>query len=688
MCGVTGYWSPGQQLQAEAMRDTGRRMAGAIRHRGPDDEGVWTGGDGVCLAHRRLAVIDVSPGGHQPMQSHDGRRVMVFNGEIYNFQELRAELEAQGVRGWRGHSDTEVLLEAVSRWGMARALAKANGMFAFALWDGEERTLSLARDRFGEKPLFYGFAGNSLLFGSELKAMQAHPQWRGTLDMQAVAQFLRFSYVPAPHSIFDGIVKLMPGCWIQFRARDITQQRMPPVSRYWSARTVAVAGMSSPASGSDEELVAETERRMQDAVGARMLADVPLGAFLSGGIDSSLVVALMQQQSARPVQTFSIGFHDPRYDEASSAAQVARHLGTRHAELYVSERDITDTVELLPSLYDEPFGDSSQIPTFLVSKLARASVTVALSGDGGDELFGGYNRHTWVPRIWNVARLLPAPLRRQLAAVVTRSSSEQLERWTSLQRFLPGPLQVRAPADKLKKLARIIGAQGPGEIYAGLVSSGANPAALLRSGSSIGYSIGSPPSGNPGVQDGEMGTMALAPWMMLNDALTYLPDDILTKVDRASMGVSLESRIPFLDPGLFAWAWQLPQSLKIRDGVGKWVLRQVLYRHVPQALIDRPKTGFGLPVDVLIRGPLKEWTTELLERRRLRAHGVLDADAVSVLFERVLAGRSAEAALLWNVLVLTQWIDASRGRIGIAHDSRQDALLAGTEMTVPRLAAG
>jgi asparagine synthase (glutamine-hydrolysing) len=656
MCGIAGYWSPATTLQADAAERIGLRMADAIRHRGPDDSGVWFGADCLCLAHRRLSIIDLSSGGHQPMCSHDGRYVIVFNGEIYNFAQLRSEVESTTcATTWRGHSDTEVLLQAISRWGVAATLPKLNGMFAFALWDAEQRALCLARDRFGEKPLYYGYAGNAFVFGSELKALYAHPQWAGELEPHAVADFLRFSYVPAPLSIFRNVRKLMAGSWVEFRSADVAAQAWPELQSYWSARSVALAAMSNPAQGSEAELIDRTERQLRSAVGRRMMADVPLGAFLSGGVDSSVVVAMMQMQSAHPVKTFSIGFHDSRYNEATYAADVAHHLGTAHTELYVSDTEALDLIPQLPALYDEPFADSSQIPTYLVSRMASEHVTVSLSGDGGDEIFGGYNRHTWVPRVWNLASRVPAAVRMKLEEFLIKRTPAELDAsFARLQHMLPSQFQARTPGDKLHKLAGILGAAHPNEIYAGLVSITRRPEDFMAH----------PVSGTSNeAMFPEQREMSLTQWMMLSDTQNYLSDDILTKVDRASMGVSLEARVPLLDPDLFAWAWRLPMAMKIRDGKGKWILRQVLYRHVPAALIDRPKTGFGIPMDELLRGPLRKWADCVLAPHRLNQHGVLNPGAVQQLFERHQSGESNNAYMLWNLLVLTNWIDAYRDQI-------------------------
>lgn len=657
MCGLTGYWPAINKLSDDASLQIAEAMATAIGHRGPDDMGSWISPHGLCLAHRRLSIIDLSAAGHQPMQSDDERYTLIYNGEIYNYLSLRDELELGHPVNWRSHSDTEVLLQAFSTWGVSATLSKLNGMFAIALWDAEERALYLARDRFGEKPLYYGYAGDSLVFGSELKALYAHPDWYGELDNDAISDFLRLCYIPAPLSIFRNVRKLMPGCWLKLTQHDVMTHAWPQPISYWSASEVALAGIADPARGSETELIDETERQLHAAIGLRMVADVPLGAFLSGGIDSSLVVAMMQSQSTRPVQTFSIGFNDSRYNEAPSAAAIARHLGTEHTELYVSDKEALDVVPLLPKMYDEPFADSSQIPTYLVSKMARRHVTVALSGDGGDELFGGYNRHTWAPRVWDLTHRYPQPLREKVAGLLLSRTSAQLDAvFAGAQRFLPQRWHIRIPGDKLHKLAGIMGAADPQTLYADLVSATRRPGDYMQHAAA-----GTPNSTLFPSQP----AMSMAQWIMLCDTKNYMPDDILTKVDRASMAVSLESRVPFLDADLYAWAWRLPMSMKIRNGSGKWALKQVLYRHVPQALVDRPKFGFGIPMDNLLRGPLRDWVDETLSPARVKSQGVLKPAAVDALVSEHMRGHANNSFLLWNLLVLTTWIDTFKDVINV-----------------------
>ncbi|GAC1410605.1 MAG: asparagine synthase (glutamine-hydrolyzing) [Burkholderiaceae bacterium] len=656
MCGLAGHWQFDSSLSTAQAIETGKVMAQAIAHRGPDDCGIWVSAGGPCLVHQRLAVIDLSPAGHQPMLSTNGRFVLVFNGEIYNFLQLRCEVEAAcGPVDWRGSSDTEVLLTAICTWGLTVTLPKLNGMFAIAVWDNETRSLTLARDRFGEKPLHYGYTGGSFLFGSELNALYAHPEWRGSLDTDAIADFLRLCYVPAPRTIFRNVRKLMPGCMITLCWADIVQKNWPKETPYWRAEKAALD--KNLVAGSDCELIAETERKLQAAVALRMTADVPLGAFLSGGVDSSLVVAMMQSQSPRPVRSFSIGFEDPRYDEAPAAKKVANHLGTDHTQLYVSKAEVLKIIPTIPGVYDEPFGDSSQIPTLLVSQMARRHVTVALTGDGGDELFGGYNRHAWVPKIWRTMGCLPRGLRSAVSGFLLDRTPAQLDAtFKRLQHLLPAQLHARTPGDKLHKLAGVLSAMRPNDIYAGLVSTTRDPQRYMTA-----PALGT----DDQVLFPERAELAVQEWMMLSDTQNYLADDILVKVDRASMSTSLETRIPFLDPVLYDWAWRLPASLKVRDGQGKWILRQVLYRHVPPPLVDRPKAGFGIPMDALLRGPLRGWICDALGPASLGVHNILQAPAVNDALQRHMTGQANNAYLLWNLLVLTTWIHTYRNRIDL-----------------------
>jgi asparagine synthase (glutamine-hydrolysing) len=645
MCGITGFWMPGG-LDEAAGQVLGR-MASAIRHRGPDDSGCWLdASDGLALGHRRLSVIDLSPDGRQPMVSPGGRYLITFNGEIYNFLALRAELEGRGV-SFRSHSDTEVLLAAIECDGLVAALRRSSGMFAFALVDRREKRLHLVRDRLGEKPLYYGWAGESLLFGSELKALRQHPAWQGGVDRGALALFLRHGYVPAPHSIYRGVRKVVPGTVVTFALG--MGRAEPEVTTYWSAREAAEAGSAARWRGGATELLDELERLLGETVRREMVADVPLGAFLSGGIDSSLIVALMQRQSARPVRTFTIGFDEPEYNEAPHAKAVADHLGTDHTELYVRPAEALAVVPHLPTLYDEPFGDSSQIPTFLVSQLARQHVTVSLSGDGGDELFGGYDRYFLARRVWSVLRLAPRGGRRALAAAIRGIAPARWDGFLRAVGFAQGPQAARRlTGDRLHKVARILSQETREAVYRDFMSHWLDPRGMTGAEEPLTVLTDATRWANV---DG------LLARMMYMDLVMYLPDDILVKVDRASMGVSLESRAPFLDHHVVEFAWRVPARLRVRAGRGKWPLRQLLRRHLPDRLIDRPKMGFGVPIEHWLRGPLREWAAALLEPARLAREGYFDPEPIARKWVEHQQGTRNWHYLLWDVLMFQAWLD-------------------------------
>ena len=658
MCGIAGYLTGPRQMSREELRTTVLRMADTLRLRGPDDGGAWVDAEaGIALGHRRLAIIDLSLEGRQPMHSSCGRYVIVFNGEIYNYQSIRHELEqeSQGLAvPWRGHSDTEVALAAISRWGIEAAVKRFIGMFAFALWDRTERVLYLVRDRMGEKPLYYGRMGGSILFGSELKALRAHPAFKGEIDRNALALYLRHNCIPAPYSIYRGIFKLPPGTMLAVSGRDAS---FPVPVPYWSAREAAERGMAEPFTGSTEEAIVALDGLLRDAVRFQMVADVPLGAFLSGGVDSSTVVALMQAQSDRPVKTFTIGFNETGYNEALHAKAVAACLGTEHTELYVTPAEAMAVIPKLPALYDEPFADSSQIPTFLVSELARRSVTVSLSGDGGDELFAGYNRYFWGRSIWKKLGWMPQSLRAAAAAVLTAVPPRRWDRvFSAAGPLLPSAIKQPTPGDKIHKLAEVLAVESPEAMYRGLASHWKDPAAVLV-GASEPPTVLTDPSQWPSLPD-------FTQRMMYLDTVTYLPDDILVKVDRASMGVSLEARIPFLDHRVVEFAWRLPLSTKVRDGQGKWLLRQVLYRYVPKELIERPKTGFGLPIDAWLRGPLRDWAEDLLDEKRLSEGGFFDPLPVCEKWKEHLSGTRNWQHYLWDVLMFQAWLDQQSGLAG------------------------
>ena len=651
MCGIAGYLNATGGSAAQGTEEDEvllRRMGLAIAHRGPDDTGVWTHADaGIGFVHRRLSIVDLSPAGHQPMLSANGRYVLIFNGEIYNYLDLRKNLEQRsGNLAWRGHSDTEVLLAGFEAWGVAQTIERSIGMFAFALWDRQARLLTLGRDRLGEKPLYYGWQGSTFLFGSELKALKAHPAFHAGVNRNAVALLMRHNYIPAPYSIYDGIAKLLPGSLLTLSA----QQRDATAQPYWSGFRAVADGKARPFVGTPSEAVSALETLLKDAVRQQMVADVPLGGFLSGGIDSSTVVALMQAQSGRPVRTFSIGFEQDVYNEAQHAKAVAQHLGTDHTEMYVSAQDALDVIPLLPAMYDEPFADSSQIPTHLVSRIARQHVTVSLSGDAGDELFCGYNRYLLGDRMWKRVSRLPMPLRRAAAAICTALSPQTLNALIEpVQGLLPVRHRLANWGDKIHKGADVLCSHTAAELYRGLVSHWENSPALVL-GSTEAATVLTDASTYPaGLSDVEL--------MMALDMVSYLPDDILCKVDRAAMSVSLESRVPFLDHRVVEFAWRLPQDCKLRDGMSKWVLREVLYKYVPKALIDRPKMGFGVPIDHWLRGPLRDWAENLLDETRLRREGYFDPRQIRQRWQEHLSGRRNWQYHLWDVLTFQAWLE-------------------------------
>ncbi len=639
MCGIAGFLG----FHDPRLPAVVGRMAEAIRYRGPDDSGVWCDPPaGLGLGHARLSILDLSPAGRQPMVSASGRYVLVFNGEIYNHLELRQEL---GESSWRGHSDTETLLAAVDDWGIEKTLRRLLGMFAFALWDRETRRLVLVRDRIGEKPLYYGWCHGAFLFASELKALAAYPSWKGEVDRGALACYMRYAYVPLPHSIYVGIRKLLPGTSVTISADD-SPEGWPTPQPYWSA--LEVAAQPTRVDWTDAEAADELDAVLRRAVKAQMVADVPLGAFLSGGIDSSTIVALMQAQSSRPVKTFSIGFKESDFDEAGHAKAVAAHLGTEHTELYVSPADALAVIPRLPSIYDEPFGDSSGIPTHLVAQLARQHVTVALSGDGGDELFGGYNRYFWGRSIWR--RIGPIPLRvRSLSGrALTWLSPEHWDRLGArLRHFLPNHLRMAALGDKIHKFAGIIDVETPEALYRRLVSQHRDPGSMVIGADESAIWADEQARAFPRQDFSER--------MMFHDLVGYLSDDILTKVDRAAMAVSLETRVPMLDHRVVEFSWRLPLHMKIRHGRGKWLLRQVLDRYVPRELIERPKMGFGIPLDAWLRGPLREWAEELLNETRMRREGYFHPAPIREKWSEHLSGRRSWPYWLWNVLMFQAW---------------------------------
>jgi len=632
MCGLAGFVDTGPRVAPASWPELLERMGNVIRHRGPDGSGIWSDPQiGVGLVHRRLAILDLSPAGHQPMVSACGRYIIAFNGEIYNHLDLRAQLESQGsAPEWRGHSDTETLLACIVAWGFQATLQAAIGMFAISLVDRHERVLYLARDRLGEKPLYYGVSEGVLLFGSQLGAIKAHPAFTRDLDRNAIARLLGYGCIGGTASIYRSFRKLPPGTWLAVPLDRATSGLPAPIP-YWSVAEVARRGRAAPFRGTPAEAVDELDRLIRQAVTAQQIADVPIGAFLSGGIDSSTIAAVMQSISATPIKTFTIGFHEEGYNEAVHAKAVAQHLGTDHTELYVTPEQALVVIPTLPGIWDEPFADSSQIPTFLVAELARTKVTVALSGDAGDELFGGYRRYVEVARQWEALTRLPSPIRR-IGAFAFRAAR---------------PLAGIGPItpDWLSNWARKLGTREPMDLYAENMMHWKDPARIV---------IGADPFG----ADNEKSDMDLLSRMMLSDSCEYLPDDILTKVDRAAMSVSLETRVPLLDHRVVEFAWQLPSCVAVHDGVQKWPLRAVLERYVPRTLTDRPKMGFGIPLGAWLKGPLRPWAEALLDTTRLNREGFLDAAEVRRKWEEHISGRSDWKYYIWDVLMFQAWLEA------------------------------
>lgn len=653
MCGVAGYLD----RRGGASEELVRHMANQVRHRGPDDSGAWVDPEaGIALGHRRLSIIDLSQSGHQPMVSASGRLVIAYNGEVYNFGELQKVLRQEGI-ALRGRSDTEAILETMERRGVAPALDRFIGMFAFALWDREERSLVLGRDRMGIKPMYWGVFGETMLFGSELRALRQHPAFNAEIDRDALSLLLRHGYIPAPYTIFKNVQKLPPGCFVSFRPG-----RPPQITRYWDVRSVALTGMAHPYHASDEELCEELEPLLMDAVRQRMISDVPLGVFLSGGIDSSLVVALMQEEHSLPVNTFNIGFTDRERDESAQARAVAQHLGTNHTHLIVSDAEAREIVPMIPEIYDEPFADSSQIPTFLVSRLARRDVTVTLSGDGGDETFRGYDRYFHASAFSRTAGKLPSVTRR-LAARAIRVVPPRA--YAAVGRSILRPLRSLGPraAHRLYKLSEMLEAESREAFYLTLVSHWSNSTRPLQN-----HGMDMPAFG------GQEDLLSRAGWhdyAALIDQRTYLSDDILCKVDRASMAVSLEVRVPLLDHRVVEWAWRVPAAVHTSGSTGKRLLRMLLKRRIPAKLVDRPKQGFGIPLGSWLRGPLREWADALLTERRLQSDGLFDARVVRRTWHEFLRGERDWEYAMWDVVCFQAWKDKWAPGAGPADVERQ-----------------
>lgn len=648
MCGISGVFDR-RGVHEESIDS----MCMALDHRGPDGKSFWICPNHlVALGHTRLAILDLSEAGQQPMVSICGQFVIAFNGEIYNHLSLRKRLIESGVEvPWRGHSDTETLLACFSTWGVQETLERIVGMFAIALWDAKREVLTLARDRAGEKPLYWGWSGGTLLLGSELKALLAYPDFTPEIDRNALTLFLRHCYIPAPHSIYKGIEKLMPGHFVSIPLKgDVAQSKITRPEPYWTINGAVRAGLSKPFSGSPSAAVDALESRLSSSINDQMLSDVPLGAFLSGGVDSSTVVSLMQANSDQPVKTFTIGFQEGGYNEAVHAQEVARHLGTDHHELYVSSQDALAVIPKLPGIYCEPFGDSSQIPTFLVSQMAKQHVTVALSGDGGDELFGGYNRYMAAKKVWGPIQRLPPFVRGMVATGLRSLTPAQWDRlFETLTPVLPKKLKLAIPGEKARKLADVLSLADGHGFYRQLTSHWTDPESIVIDGWEPKTLITNPNAWPE--------TDCLEHAMMAMDAQTYMSDDILAKVDRAAMAVSLESRVPMLDHRVIELAWQMPLEYKIRNGQGKWLLRQVLYRHVPKELIERPKMGFGVPLDSWLRGPLRDWADSLLGENRLREEGYFHPAPIRKMWLEHLSGLHNWQYHLWNILMFQAWLE-------------------------------
>ncbi|MGI0116912.1 asparagine synthase (glutamine-hydrolyzing) [Zooshikella sp. RANM57] len=640
MCGFAGFFSRSNLFGAQQILTD---MGNVIYHRGPDDYGVWFDTEaGVGLSHRRLSIVDLTPAGHQPMFSSTGRFVIVFNGEIYNHLNLRDELNSLCVSpAWRGHSDTETLLAGFEAWGIKKTIEKSIGMFAFAVWDSQQKKLILGRDRIGEKPLYYGLLGDTFLFGSELKALKAHPLFNGEINRDALSLLLKHSYIPAPYSIYKNIYKLKPGNLLTYNTSNADIK----IDEYWSVSKAAIFGAQNPHIGSANDVVEELEKLLKCSIQQQMIADVPIGAFLSGGIDSSTIVALMQSMSHYPVKTFSIGFNEDSFNEALYAKAVAKHLKTDHTELYVPPKIAMGVIPSLSNIYDEPFADSSQIPTYLVSQLARENVTVSLSGDAGDELFSGYNRYLLTEKIWHKISFMPNFIRRNISKIILSISPSH---WDTIISLLPS-VKVAQGGDKIHKAASVLTSSSIESLYNRLVSHHRHPCSLVIDAIEPDTVLNGLKPVLPKFSDIEV--------MMALDMISYLPDDILVKVDRAAMAASLETRVPFLDHRIVEFSWRVPLSVKMCNGQTKWPLRQILHRYVPQNLIERPKMGFGIPLHDWLRGPLREWSESLLAEDRLHREGFFYPHQIRKLWNEHISGKYNRAYLLWNILMFQSWYE-------------------------------
>jgi asparagine synthase (glutamine-hydrolysing) len=647
MCGICGFYSKSSFKSDEIIK----KMNLSIHHRGPDDSGIWQDGNaGIVFGHQRLSIIDPTPAGKQPMHSSSGRLILTYNGEIYNHLEIRSELqEIKSNIKWHSNTDTETLVEALDFWGIEVTLKKLVGMFAFAVWDRKLRSLTLVRDRMGEKPIYFGWQGIGdkpvFLFGSELKALKVHPEFRGNINNDAIALQLRHNCIPAPYSIYKDIFKLLPGHYLQLKENDLVKKLLPNPKPYWSLVEVATQGVNKLKSLSANDIEKELEQLLKISIKQQMMSDVPLGVFLSGGVDSSTVVALMQAQSNQPIKTFTIGFNEQEYNEAKYAKEVAKYLGTDHTELYVSAEQAMAVIPKLSLIYDEPFSDSSQIPTFLVSQLAKKKVTVALTGDGGDEVFCGYNRYILSKNLWNKLTLISLPLRKILASGIKSINSQS---WNKFLKILPSFNQYTNLADKVYKVTSALESKTLFDLYYKLISNWQNPNGILLDGKEPRTFLTN--------YESELTKLDGQQQMMLLDSMTYLPDDILVKTDRAAMATSLETRAPFLNHKLLEYAWQIPQPLKLKKTQSKWILRQILYKYIPKKLVERPKVGFGVPIDSWLRGPLKDWAQALLDKTKLRNQGFFNPDSISIKWTEHLSGKKNWQYEIWSILMFQEWL--------------------------------
>lgn len=650
MCGFTGYLTSGQLDQSNSPKII-REMTNSLYHRGPDSEGFWSdSSDGISLGFRRLAILDTSSNGNQPMQSSNGQYVLVFNGEIYNHLDLRKEIEAfySGKKLWFSGSDTETILSGFEIWGIRETIKKCIGMFGFAVWCKKTKVLTLGRDRLGEKPLYYGWQDSNqeklFFFGSELKSFKKHPQFTGEIDRGALCSFIRYSYIPAPSSIYEGIFKLLPGNILEVSLH----KPKPIISKYWTAEDIAINTENKLNFRNDQEAADSLETMLMKSVNQQMIADVPIGAFLSGGIDSSLIVSLMQFQSDQKVQTFTIGFNDDAYNEANHAKAVAKYLNTDHAELYIDSNNLLEVVPKLSKLYDEPFGDSSQIPTYLISKFAKENVTVALSGDGGDELFCGYNRYQITNQYWPMLKATPSSLKNFISRSILNISTSKLD---TVYNFFVKNQRYSNFGEKIHKGGRVLSSNDISSLYRRLISIYYDPNSIVHKGVESNTFLDESSNNLKELDDLSL--------MMTLDLLTYLPDDILTKVDRASMGVSLETRVPFLNHEVVEFALKLPLKYKLRDNQTKWLARKVLYKFVPKDLIERPKSGFAIPIGIWLKSSLKDWAEDLLDEKTMRNQGLLNVDKIRERWSQHISGTHNWEHFLWNILMFQSWLKES-----------------------------